>query len=65
MNSGQKVSKAKSSIYFSNNTEVNTKLEVCESLNIMTETLCDKYLGLSALVGAYRSDCFQHLIDRV
>ena len=65
MNSGQKVSDAKSSIYFSNNTEVNRKFEVCESLNIMTETLCDKYLGLSALVGAYRSDCFRHLIDRM
>ena len=65
VNSGQKLSEAKSSIYFSNNTEVNTKLEVCESVNIMTETLSDKYLGLSALVGAYRSDCFRHLIDRV
>jgi hypothetical protein len=25
----------------------------------------DKYLGLLALVGADRSDCFRHLIDRV
>jgi hypothetical protein len=25
----------------------------------------DKYLGLLALVGADRSDCFCHLIDRV
>ena len=65
MNSGQKVSKAKSSIYFSNNIEVNTKLKVCESLNIMTETLSDKYLGLPALVGVDRSDCFRHLIDMV
>jgi hypothetical protein len=31
----------------------------------MTETLSDKYLGLPALVGANRSDCFRHLIDRV
>jgi len=65
VNLGQKVCEAKSSIYFSNNTEVNTKLEVCESLNKMTETLSDKYLGLSVLVGADRSDCFRHLIDRV
>ena len=65
VNLGQKVCEAKSSIYFSNNTEVNTKLEACESLNIMTETLSDKYLGLPALVGVDRSDCFRHLIDRM
>lgn len=59
------MSKAKSSIYFSSNTEVTTKVQVCESLNIMTETLNDKYLGLPALVGADPSGCFRHLIDRV
>ena len=32
---------------------------------MMTESLSDKYLGLPALVGADRSDCFRHLIDRV
>ena len=41
------------------------KLELCESLNIMSESLNDKYLGLPALVGADRSDCFRHLIDRI
>lgn len=41
------------------------KQEACQTLNIMTESLSDKYLGLPALVGADRSDCFQHLIDRV
>jgi hypothetical protein len=40
-------------------------VEVCEALNIMTESLNDKYLGLPALVGADRSDCFQYLVDRV
>jgi len=64
-NSGQKVSEAKSSIFFSNNTNVDAKVEVCEALNIMTEALGDKYLGLPAMVGTDRSDCFQHLIDRV
>ena len=41
------------------------KTEVCEVLNIMTESLSNKYLGLPAMVGADRSDCFRHLIDRV
>lgn len=41
------------------------KAEVCEILNIMTGSLNDKYLGLPALIGVHRSDCFRHLIDRV
>ena len=44
---------------------MNVKIELCEVLNIMTESLSDKYLGLPAMVGADRSDCFRHLIDRV
>ena len=63
--SGQKISEAKSSIYFSRNTQVDTRAEVCEALNIMIESLSDKYLGLPAMVGADRSDCFHHQIDRV
>ena len=38
---------------------------MCAALNIVTESLSDKYLGLPALVGIDRSDCFKHLIDRV
>jgi hypothetical protein len=54
---------------------VETKADVCEILNIMTESLNDKYLGLPvligvdrgllALIGVDRSDSFRHLIDRV
>ena len=44
---------------------VGVKEEVCQILNVMTESLNDKYLGLPALVSAERSDCFQHLVDRV
>jgi hypothetical protein len=59
------VSEAKCSIFFSPNTDVDMKAKVCEALNIMTESLNDKYLGLPALIGADRSDCFRHLIERV
>jgi len=37
--------------------------EVCVALNIMTESLSDKYLSLLVMVGADQSD--RHLIDRV
>jgi hypothetical protein len=57
-NSGQLVSVSKSSIFFSPNTDVDVKVQICNTLNINTEALSDKYLGLPALVGADRSDCF-------
>ena len=55
----------KASIYFSKNTNVEEKAEVCDILNIMIESISDKYLGLPALVGVDRTDCFRHLVDRV
>lgn len=64
-NLGQMLSEAKSRIYFSGNMAVDEKAGVCEILNIVIESLNDKYLGLPAMVGADRSDCFQHLVDQV
>jgi hypothetical protein len=64
-NSGQMVSLSKSSIFFSPNTNVLLRSEICEALHINTEALSDKYLGLLALVGADRSDCFEHFIERI
>ena len=64
-NSGQMVSLPKSSIYFSPKTNALIRAEICEVLHIDTEALSDKYLGLPALVGADRSDCFEHFIERI
>ena len=47
--SGQLVSEAKSSIFFSPCTSVDVRAEVCSTLNIMTEAIMDKYLGLPPL----------------
>jgi hypothetical protein len=63
--SGQLVSVSKSSIYFSPNTHVDVKVDMCNTLNINTEAISDKYLGLPAMVGADRSDCFLHFVDRI
>ena len=63
--SEQLVSDAKSSIFFSPCSLVEVRAEVCTTLNIMTEAVTDKYLGLPPLIGVDRSDCFQHLIDKV
>jgi hypothetical protein len=56
------VSEAKSSIFFSLCTSAEVREEVCVELNILTEAIPDKYLGLSPLVGMDRSDCFMHLM---
>ena len=64
-NSGQLVSLAKSSVFFSPNTSAVSRSEVCQQLHIDTEALSDKYLGLPAMVGADRSDCFKHFIERI
>lgn len=63
--SGQLLSVAKSSVYFSANTLVETRVAVCLKLDIMSESLNDRYLALLAMVGADRSNCFKHLINRV
>jgi hypothetical protein len=63
--SGQLVSVDKSSIFFSPNIRVEEREVICNILNILTEALTDKYLGLPSIVGADHSDCFQFLIDRI
>lgn len=64
-NSGQMVSVEKSSIFFSQNTDVDMRADICVMLNIDNEALSDKYLGLPTLVGLDRSDCFKHLVERI
>jgi hypothetical protein len=63
--SGQLVSEAKSSIFFSPYTSVEMKEAICLRLNILTEAITDTDLGLPTQVGVDRSDCFIHLIERV
>jgi hypothetical protein len=63
--SRQLVSEAKSSIFFSPFTVVETCEVICLELNISTEAITDKYLGLPTQVGVDISDCFAHLIDRI
>ena len=49
---GRRLVRQSLAFFFSSNTDVDVKMDVCEVLNIMTETLNDKYLGLPTLVGA-------------
>jgi hypothetical protein len=64
-NSGQMVSEAKCSMFFSPNVDVQVRANICTELNIMTEALSDRYLGLLAMVGVNRSDHFLYLLERI
>jgi hypothetical protein len=62
-NSGKLVSVSKLSIFFSPNTNVLVKAKICETLNINTEAISNKYLGLPTFVGADKSECFLHFVE--
>ena len=61
--SSQLVSVDKSSMFFGPTTDANIKSQVCTILNIMTEALNDKYLGLPTTLGLEKSESFQYLIN--
>lgn len=63
VDSRQLVSEVKC-IHFSPCRTVESRVKVCTTLNIMTEMVIDKYLGLP-LGWCDKSNCFPHLIDRV
>jgi hypothetical protein len=64
-NLGQLVSLSKSSMFFSPCTNSLLRAQICEARHIDIEALSNKYLGLPALLGADRSDYFQHFIERI
>jgi hypothetical protein len=63
--SGKLVSEAKCSIFFSPNVEVDVRAQICAELNIMTEAISDRYLGLPSMVGLDRTDSFVYLLERI
>jgi hypothetical protein len=63
--SGQLVSEAKCSIFFSPNVEVEVRVQICAELNIMTEAISDRYLGLPSMVRLDRTDSFVYLLERI
>jgi hypothetical protein len=50
--------------FFSPNKRVEVRVEVYQELNTVTESLNDN-LGLPAMLGADRTDCFLYLIEKV
>jgi hypothetical protein len=59
------MSEAKCSILFGPNVDMAVKAQVCEELNIITEAISDKYLGLPSMVGLDLTDSSIHLLERI
>lgn len=63
--SGQVINKGKSDVLFSANASTTEREEVKQELQIVKETLNEKYLGLPAHVDRSKGDKFAYLKDRV
>jgi hypothetical protein len=62
---GQKVNLAKSSIFFSKGCPEAVLQQVKSILNVTTESLSEKYLGMPTNVGKSKNGAFKNLKDRV
>ena len=63
--SGQKLNKAKTSIFFNRNTSIEKREEITRLSGIQATNRYEKYLGLPTLVGKSRSRAFKSIKDRV
>jgi len=63
--SGQLVNNAKTAVFFSANCDQNMKQAVCCSLQIQTEALGERYLGLPTAVGKVSDGTFDYSADRI
>jgi hypothetical protein len=63
--SGQMVNMAKSAIFFSANCNDQMKEEMKNTTCILTEALCEKYLGLPTAVGCNTEEVFEHIPSKI
>jgi hypothetical protein len=63
--SGQRLNSSKTTIYFSRNTNAESRQEILDVTGITSSQRYDTYLGLPALVGKYRTKEFKGIVDRV
>ncbi|GJM96164.1 hypothetical protein PR202_ga12977 [Eleusine coracana subsp. coracana] len=62
---GQMINIVKSAIFFSANCEASTKEEVKQITGIMTDALCEKYLGLPMAVGRSSKEAFEPIPRKI
>jgi len=59
------INKAKSVVLISKNTQVEQKKAVCDRLQVVKETMNERYLGLPVQVGRSTGSTFAYLKDRI
>ena len=62
--SGQKVNLQKSSVFFGDGCNQESKQELKQALGVSEEALSERYLGLPTVVGRSKEDCFQYITER-
>lgn len=62
---GQRINSSKSSVFFSKGCPESTRQEVKGILNVQTETLNEKYLGMPSDIGTSKTGAFKYLKDRL
>jgi ribonuclease HI len=63
--SGQMVNMAKSAIFFSSNCTDQMREDMKDATGIVTEALCEKYLGLPTAVGRSTKEAFEHIPGKI
>ena len=63
--SGQKLNREKTSLFFSKNTSVEVKEEVKDMFGAQVIHQHERYLGLPTLVGRGKKKAFHHILDQV
>lgn len=63
--SGQMMNTAKSTIFYSANCDDSMKEEMKQSTGILTEALCEKYLGLPTALGCSTAEAFEPIPAKV
>jgi hypothetical protein len=63
--SGQLVNRDKSAVFFSSNCDANAKQEVRTVLQIETEALAEKYLGLPTALGRSSKEAFEYMPNKI
>ena len=63
--SEQKINVDKSSIFFSNNTSPELKVEILEVMGLMQDSKHNKYLGLPSFIGKSKKEVFAKVKEKV
>jgi hypothetical protein len=63
--SGQRINRDKSSIFFSKGCPNTVKEGVKAALDVHSETLSEKYLGMPSDVGRSKGNAFKYIKDRI